>query len=432
MKKILLIAAMALFTLTASAQAKFAYVDFNELVMLAPEADAARSQMQAAQKEAQETLQSMMEEAQTKYNEYQQKQSTWTPAIKSSKEKELGEIQNRIQEFQQSIQAELQQQQQQLMDPIYKKAQEAVEKLAKAGGYLFVFETSQYLYVDKAQCKDLTPEARKAMNIPEDRTIEDLQKELQALQCATSHNFGADFAKAFNVQFLDKDNQLKPVYETSWGMTTRMIGALIMVHGDDSGLKLPPRIAPTQICIVPIQQKKEGVLEKAYELRDQLRKSGFRVKVDDGDKSPGFKFADCEVRGIPLRIEVGPKDIEAGHAVLVRRDTREKIQVSFDELAEETGKLLEQIQQDMYDRAKTFLEEHTSSATNMDELVDIVNTKRGFVKAMWCGCRECEDKLKEMSGITSRCIPFEQESISDTCVVCGKPATKMVYWGRAY
>ena len=263
-------------------------------------------------------------------------------------------------------------------------------------------------------------------------TIEALMHDGQALQCATSHNFGADFAKAFNVQFLDKDNQLKPVYETSWGMTTRMIGALIMVHGDDSGLKLPPRIAPTQICIVPIQQKKEGVLEKAYELRDQLRKSGFRVKVDDGDKSPGFKFADCEVRGIPLRIEVGPKDIEAGHAVLVRRDTREKIQVSFDELAEETGKLLEQIQQDMYDRAKTFLEEHTSSATNMDELVDIVNTKRGFVKAMWCGCRECEDKLKEMSGITSRCIPFEQESISDTCVVCGKPATKMVYWGRAY
>ena len=263
-------------------------------------------------------------------------------------------------------------------------------------------------------------------------TIEALMHDGQALQCATSHNFGADFAKAFNVQFLDKDNQLKPVYETSWGMTTRMIGALIMVHGDDSGLKLPPRIAPTQICIVPIQQKKEGVLEKAYELRDQLRKSGFRVKVDDGDKSPGFKFADCEVRGIPLRIEVGPKDIEAGHAVLVRRDTREKIQVSFDELAEETGKLLEQIQQDMYDRAKTFLEEHTSSATNMDELVDIVNTKRGFVKAMWCGCRECEDKLKEMSGITSRCIPFEQETISDTCVVCGKPATKMVYWGRAY
>ena len=182
MKKILLIAAMALFTMTASAQAKFAYVDFNELVMLMPEADAARSQMQAAQKEAQETLQSMMEEAQSKYNEYQQKQATWTPAIKSSKEKELGDIQQRIQEFQQSIQAELQQQNQQLMEPIYKKAQDAVEKLAKAGGYLFVFETTQYLYVDKAQCRDLTPDARKELKIPEGRTIEDLQKELQAQQ----------------------------------------------------------------------------------------------------------------------------------------------------------------------------------------------------------------------------------------------------------
>ena len=180
MKKILLIAAMALFTLAASAQAKFAYVDFNELVMLSPEADAARTQMQAAQKEAQETLQSMMDEAQSKYSEYQQKQATWTPAIRSSKEKELGDIQQRIQEFQQSIQAELQQQQQQLMEPIYKKAQDVIEKLAKAGGYLFVFENTQYLYVDKAQCRDLTPDARKELNIPEGRTLEDLQKELQA------------------------------------------------------------------------------------------------------------------------------------------------------------------------------------------------------------------------------------------------------------
>lgn len=160
-------------------------------------------------------------------------------------------------------------------------------------------------------------------------TIEALMHDGQALQCGTSHNFGCDFAKAFNVQFLDKDNQLKPVYETSWGYTTRMIGALIMVHGDDSGLKLPPRIAPTQICVVPIQQRKEGVLEKAQELTEVLKKAGFRVKLDDSEKSPGFKFADQEVRGIPLRIEIGPKDIEAGHAVLVRRDTREKIQVSL-------------------------------------------------------------------------------------------------------
>ena len=263
-------------------------------------------------------------------------------------------------------------------------------------------------------------------------TIEALMHDGQALQCGTSHNFGSDFAKAFDVQFLDKDNQLKPVHETSWGYTTRMIGALIMVHGDDSGLKIPPRIAPVQICVLPIQQKKEGVLDKAYALKDQLIKAGFRVKVDDSDKSPGFKFADCEVRGIPLRVEIGPKDIEAGHAVLVRRDTREKIQVPFENLNEEVGRVLDQIQNDMFEKAKQFLLEHTSSATNMDELVEIVNTKKGFVKAMWCGCRECEDKLKDMSGITSRCIPFEQEQVSDKCVVCGKPASKMVYWGRAY
>ena len=182
MKKILLFAAMALFTLTASAQAKFAYVNFNEIVMLMPEADVARAQMQTAQKEANETYESMVTEANAKFSEYQQKQATWTPAIKESKEKELSEIQNRIQEFSQSIQVELQQQQQQLMEPIQKKAIEAVEKLAKAGGYTMVFDPSQFIYYDKAQCKDLTPDARKALNIPANRTLESLQKELEAQQ----------------------------------------------------------------------------------------------------------------------------------------------------------------------------------------------------------------------------------------------------------
>ncbi len=182
MKKIFLFAAMALFTLTASAQAKFAYVNFNEIVMLMPESDAARTQMQAAQKEASDTYQSMVDEANAKFNEYQQKQATWTPAIKESKEKELGEIQNRIQEFQQSIQMELQQQNQQLMEPIQKKALETVEKLAKAGGYTMVFDPGQFLYFDKSQCKDLTADARKALNIPAGRTLEDLEKELQAQQ----------------------------------------------------------------------------------------------------------------------------------------------------------------------------------------------------------------------------------------------------------
>ena len=182
MKKIVLIAAMALFTLSASAQGKFAIVDFNELVMLMPEADAARTQIQAAQKEANDTYQSMVEEAQAKYAEYQQKQASWSNAVKESKEKELSEIQNRIQEFERSIQVELQQQQSQLMEPIYKKANETVEKLAKAGGYTFVFESSQYLYVDKAQVKDLTPDARKALNIPAGRTLEAHQMELQGQQ----------------------------------------------------------------------------------------------------------------------------------------------------------------------------------------------------------------------------------------------------------
>lgn len=263
-------------------------------------------------------------------------------------------------------------------------------------------------------------------------TIEALMHDGQALQCGTSHNFGSDFAKAFGVQYLDKDNTLKPVHETSWGMTTRMIGALIMVHGDDSGLKLPPRIAPTQIMIVPIQQKKEGVLDKAMELKDALAKAGMRVKLDDSDKTPGFKFADCEVRGIPLRIEVGPKDIEAGHAIFVRRDTGEKTRVSFEKLAETAESLLETIQKDMLEKARAFQEARTTAATTMEEMIESVNTKPGFVKAMWCGCRECEDKLKELSGITSRCIPFQQEQISDSCIVCGKPAQKMVYWGRAY
>jgi prolyl-tRNA synthetase len=312
---------------------------------------------------------------------------------------------------------------------VHATAEEAEERTVQMLNIYADF-TEQYLAIPVVKGKKTDKE--KFAGAVATYTIEALMHDGQALQCGTSHNFGSDFAKAFNVQFLDKDNQLKPVHETSWGYTTRMIGALIMVHGDDSGLKIPPRIAPVQICVVPIQQKKEGVLDKAYALKDQLINAGFRVKVDDSDKSPGFKFADCEVRGIPLRVEIGPKDIEAGHTVLVRRDTREKIQVAFENLEEEVAKVLDKIQKDMFETAKKFLEDHTSSATNMDELVEIVNTKSGFVKAMWCGCRECEDKLKDMSGITSRCIPFEQEKISDNCVVCGKPATKMLYWGRAY
>lgn len=261
-------------------------------------------------------------------------------------------------------------------------------------------------------------------------TIEALMHDGKALQSGTSHNFGDGFAKAFNIQFSDKDNQLKYVHQTSWGMTTRLIGAIIMVHGDNQGLVLPPKIAPVQVVIVPIQQRKEGVLDKAFELKDRL--SGFRVKVDDSDKSPGWKFNECEMRGIPVRVEIGPKDIEANKAVLVRRDTHEKLEIALEELETRVAELLEQMQTQMLERAREHRDAHTYTALSLEELKDIADNKPGFIKAMWCGCQECEDKLKEESGVTSRCMPFVQETLSDTCVYCGKPATKMVYWGKAY
>ena len=261
-------------------------------------------------------------------------------------------------------------------------------------------------------------------------TIEALMHDGKALQSATSHNFGDGFAKAFGIQYTDKDNTLKYVHQTSWGLSTRLIGAIIMAHGDDNGLVLPPRIAPTQVMIVPIQQKKEGILEKCMEVKDML--SNFSVKVDDSDKSPGWKFSESEMRGIPVRVELGPKDMEANQAVLVRRDTHEKITVSLDNIAEEVGTLLETIQKDMFERAKAHREAHTYVARTFDEFVKTVEEKPGFVKAMWCGDRACEDKIKELTTATSRCMPFEQEHLADTCVCCGKPAVKMVYWGKAY
>ncbi|MGN0367644.1 MAG: proline--tRNA ligase [Wujia sp.] len=261
-------------------------------------------------------------------------------------------------------------------------------------------------------------------------TIEALMHDGKALQSGTSHNFGDGFAKAFGIQYTDKENKLQYVHQTSWGTTTRLIGAIIMVHGDDSGLVLPPKVAPTQIMIVPIMQKKEGVLEKAAELRDML--SHYRVKVDDSDKSPGFKFAEQEMKGIPLRVEVGPKDIEAGQVVVVRRDTREKTVVAFDKLEETCGALLAQMQNDMLERARAHREEHTYVANNWDEFTDILEHKPGFIKAMWCGNQDCEIAIKEETGATTRCMPFEQEQLGDVCVHCGKPAKKMVYFGKAY
>ena len=263
-------------------------------------------------------------------------------------------------------------------------------------------------------------------------TIEALMHDGRALQSGTSHNFGDGFARAFGMQFTDKDNTLQYVHQTSWGLSTRIIGALIMVHGDNSGLVLPPRIAPMQVMIVPIRQDAEGVLDKAQELKKTLAEAGIRISLDDTDKSPGWKFAEQEMRGIPLRLELGPKDLAQGQAVLVRRDTREKEIVPFEDLAARIPVLLETIQADMYHRAEEHLNTHIFEATTYDEFRETIEKKPGFIRAMWCGELACEEKIKEDTGATSRCMPFEQKKVSDVCVCCGKPAKHMVFWGRSY
>ncbi len=262
-------------------------------------------------------------------------------------------------------------------------------------------------------------------------TIESLMHDGKALQSGTSHNFGDGFAKAFGIQYSDKDNKLQYVFQTSWGVTTRLIGAIIMVHGDNSGLVLPPRIAPKQVMIVPIAMHKEGVKEKATELCDMLKKT-LRADIDLSDKTPGWKFAEYEMKGIPVRLEIGPKDIENNCCVLVRRDTGEKISASLDGIEETIAKLLEDIQSNLYNKALEHRNEHTYTATDYDSFKEIVETKSGFVKSMWCGDEACENKIKEDTGATARCMPFEQEELGETCVCCGKKAKKMVYWGRAY
>ena len=264
-------------------------------------------------------------------------------------------------------------------------------------------------------------------------TIEALMHDGKALQSATSHFFGSGFPDAFGIKYVDKNNQLQSVYETSWGWSTRSIGALIMVHGDDSGLVLPPHVAPVECRIIPIAQHKEGVLDRSFALLDELKKAGYRVKIDDSDKSTGWKFSEQEMLGIPTRIEIGPKDIEKNQVVVVRRDNREKIVVSLDEIAVKLRDILEQEQQDMYDRANEFLQSHIDTATTMDEMVEKFKANRGFVKACWCGDPECEGEVKYATGgAATRCLIEDEEMISDKCIWCGKPAKHMAYWGKSY
>lgn len=263
-------------------------------------------------------------------------------------------------------------------------------------------------------------------------TVETLMQDGRALQGGTSHYFGQNFTKAFDVKFQNKNGEQEYAYQTSWGISTRLIGAVIMAHGDNRGLKLPPLVAPIQAVIVPIAQQKEGVLEATNKLKEKLSKK-FRMELDDRDNySVGYKFNDWEMRGVPVRIEMGPRDIENGEAVLVRRDTSEKISVKLEDIEEKLEELLKDIQKSMYDVCKKRVEEKTTTAKTMEELKKNLDENQGYVKTMWCGNQECEDKVKEVTGAPSRCIPFEQEHISDTCVCCGKPATKMVVWGRQY
>ncbi len=263
-------------------------------------------------------------------------------------------------------------------------------------------------------------------------TIEPMMHNGVALQGGTSHYFGDGFAKSFDITFAGRDNTRQYPHQTSWGVSTRMIGAIIMVHGDDNGLVLPPKVAPIQLAILPIAMHKEGVLDKACELRDRL-KASFRVKLDDSDNSPGWKFSQYEMKGVPLRLEIGPRDIEENQCVLVRRDNGEKTVVSLDALEETITTLLQAVHDGLYERALQNLKEKTHVATTHEEFLETAQNKPGFIKAMWCGDTACEEQLKdETGGVKSRCIPFEQEQLADTCVCCGKPAKYQVVFGRQY
>ncbi len=262
-------------------------------------------------------------------------------------------------------------------------------------------------------------------------TIEALMHDGKALQSGTSHYFGDGFAKAYDITFQDRDNKIRYPHQTSWGLSTRIIGGIIMSHGDNSGLVLPPAIAPIQVIIIPIAMHKQGVLDKAKELKNRLENI-CRVKIDETDQTPGWKFSQYEMKGVPLRLEIGPKDIEKQQCVIVRRDNREKTFVNLCDLEEKIPILLDSVREGMYNKALDRRESMTYSAQNMEELKSIANSKEGFIKAMWCGDKKCEELIKEEVGLSSRCIPFKQEQISKACVCCGKESGKMVYWGKAY
>ena len=263
-------------------------------------------------------------------------------------------------------------------------------------------------------------------------TIECMMHDRKALQAGTSHYFGDGFARAFDIRFTDKNNQLVYPHQTSWGVSTRMIGGMIMTHGDNNGLVLPPKVAPIQLVVIPIAAHKPGVTEKARALADTLRRAGLRVKVDESEQSPGWKFAEYEMKGVPLRLELGPKDIENGQCVLVRRDNREKTFVALEEVAARAAELLDAVHHSLFEKAKRNMEEHTYVAHSLEEAKKLQEENGGFIKTMWCGELACELKMKEVAGMSSRCMPFQQEHLDDVCPICGEKAKTMIYWGIAY
>ncbi len=263
-------------------------------------------------------------------------------------------------------------------------------------------------------------------------SIEALMHDGKALQSGTTHYLGTGFAEAFNIKFQDADGEVKPVHQTSWGVSTRLIGAVIMVHGDDSGLVLPPYLAPIQVNIIPVMQHVEGVLNKAEDIKAKLEKANIRVDIDATDKTPGWKFSESEMKGIPLRLEIGPRDIENNQCVLVKRYNREKLVVNLDELDTVIPKLLEEIHQAMYEKALENVKANTRETNDYNEFKKIISEKQGYIKMMWCGKRSCEEKIKEDTQATSRCMPLSKESIGHNCPVCGEEAKHLVYFAKAY
>ncbi len=263
-------------------------------------------------------------------------------------------------------------------------------------------------------------------------TIECMMHDRKALQSGTTHYFGDGFSQAFQITYTGKDNKLHHPHQTSWGLSTRLIGGIIMTHGDNNGLVLPPKIAPLQAMVIPVQQKKEGVLEASNALLATLKDAGLRVKMDDSDKSPGWKAAEYEMKGVPLRVELGPKDLEKQQCCVCRRDTGEKIFLPLEGIVPALESLLEDIQASLFRRAKENLDQHTKVCLTMEDVQALQDEGGGFAKTMWCGDLACEEKMKENLGVSSRCMPMEQEKVSDTCVCCQKPAEHMIYWGNAY